>query len=173
MKMSESEQNECRICFESSRQESMVSPCDCCGSMKFVHKHCLLMWINTSHRLKCQVCGIQLRCQLTVKRPNLWTFIPQNFVHFLGDILVVLHICFIMICTQLLGAHVLMIVFRHKCLSIDLSDKLLDLFCKVLVSNVMITSTVLNTYCFIICLSELKTSFTDRWNQFFEYSFSE
>ena len=171
--MTESEPNECRICYDTLRQDSMISPCNCSGSMKYVHKQCLLSWINTMHGLKCHVCGIQYRCRLTVKRPHFWSFVRQDFRHFLGDFLVLMHICFVLICSQILGVYVLNAVFKHKCSSIHLSDRLMNKLCKVLVANVMVISTSLNTFCFIIFWSEFRQLVVDRWNQFSEFSFSE
>jgi len=58
---------ECRIC-QSTEDElpeeerdvnPMVSPCDCNGSLKYVHKECVIEWMRTSGQLICGVCRTQ------------------------------------------------------------------------------------------------------------------
>ena len=36
----------CRICLSSSEPLTLLEPCDCIGSVRYVHKHCLLTWIT-------------------------------------------------------------------------------------------------------------------------------
>ena len=36
----------CRYCLEESEPEDLVSPCDCQGSCKYVHKQCLREWFR-------------------------------------------------------------------------------------------------------------------------------
>jgi E3 ubiquitin-protein ligase DOA10 len=35
----------CKYCLQSDNQESIISPCLCNGSIKYVHKKCLIEWI--------------------------------------------------------------------------------------------------------------------------------
>lgn len=37
---------ECRICLESGVDEALISPCNCTGSLKYVHSECLQSWIE-------------------------------------------------------------------------------------------------------------------------------
>jgi len=51
----------CRFCFEpDTTPTSLVSPCRCSGSSKYVHKACLLRWQETTqikrHKTHCQQC---------------------------------------------------------------------------------------------------------------------
>ena len=52
----------CRFCFESnsSKKNPLISPCQCKGTAKYVHRDCLLKWqANTTvdaHRFVCQSC---------------------------------------------------------------------------------------------------------------------
>ena len=51
----------CRFCFEGPETNNpLVSPCDCKGSMKYVHVQCIKKWrINTTNpewHYKCQLC---------------------------------------------------------------------------------------------------------------------
>ena len=37
----------CRICYEDNEDVSkLLSPCACSGSMEYIHKHCLIKWIE-------------------------------------------------------------------------------------------------------------------------------
>ena len=52
---------ECRICFSSSpSQGQLITPCDCSGSLQYVHENCLSHWrtIEEGHRPRatCEVC---------------------------------------------------------------------------------------------------------------------
>uniref|UniRef100_A0A182XQ90 RING-CH-type domain-containing protein n=1 Tax=Anopheles quadriannulatus TaxID=34691 RepID=A0A182XQ90_ANOQN len=46
----------CRICQGSSDEISMISPCLCKGSMKYVHLECLELWLNRSGLTRCELC---------------------------------------------------------------------------------------------------------------------
>jgi len=52
---------ECRICREECPAASMISPCACRGSIRYVHPRCLHAWRHSDHRrtLRCSVCGLQ------------------------------------------------------------------------------------------------------------------
>lgn len=39
----------CRICLETGNAEDLISPCDCSGSLEWVHQSCLKLWL-----LKCE-----------------------------------------------------------------------------------------------------------------------
>jgi len=57
----------CRICYEetSSKDNPLIRPCKCSGSMKFIHKLCLQKWRMLSpqseHVHKCSVCKQEYR----------------------------------------------------------------------------------------------------------------
>ena len=51
------ESDSCRVCMESSEETSqLIKPCNCKGSVEFIHFHCLKEWIDHSH--DDNVCGI-------------------------------------------------------------------------------------------------------------------
>jgi len=52
---------ECRICYQDSTNEKLISPCNCKGSMKYIHRSCLEKCIFSS---KSNICGI---CKNTYK----------------------------------------------------------------------------------------------------------
>ncbi|XP_063241120.1 E3 ubiquitin-protein ligase MARCHF3-like [Bacillus rossius redtenbacheri] len=52
----------CRICLGLS-EESLLSPCQCVGSLAFVHRSCLEKWLSSSGRDYCELCGHKYRVQ--------------------------------------------------------------------------------------------------------------
>ena len=46
--------DECRICKNSSH--SLINPCKCDGTIKYVHKSCLKTWIAVSRSEFCEIC---------------------------------------------------------------------------------------------------------------------
>ena len=52
----------CRICrSEETKQEQLNNPCLCSGSIKYVHKECLIRWIREGRHDKrwCELCGYE------------------------------------------------------------------------------------------------------------------
>ena len=45
----------CRICYNESEEESLLSPCNCAGSIKYVHQSCLLKWLK-ARKPVCELC---------------------------------------------------------------------------------------------------------------------
>jgi hypothetical protein len=54
---------ECRICQQSDQtnDNSLVSPCDCRGSVGFIHQKCLEHWVKVSEKLTCDLCKKDLK----------------------------------------------------------------------------------------------------------------
>jgi len=51
------EEEICKVCRgPSEEEEPLRSPCDCKGSIKFVHQRCLQDWLAHSQSKKCEVC---------------------------------------------------------------------------------------------------------------------
>lgn len=48
----------CRICMcnKETKGNPLIHPCKCCGSLKWIHKDCLLKWITTSNNYECPQC---------------------------------------------------------------------------------------------------------------------
>jgi len=47
----------CRICHgEQSNEAPLIAPCNCSGSMKYVHQECIQTWLKSSHSLTCELC---------------------------------------------------------------------------------------------------------------------
>ena len=54
----ENEAESCRICLSNDSTGNMISPCDCTGSMKKVHRKCLNQWQKVKNlNGHCEICG--------------------------------------------------------------------------------------------------------------------
>ena len=53
---SDLETDVCRICHSGDEAESLISPCLCTGSVKFVHHTCLMSWLQRAVMSKCELC---------------------------------------------------------------------------------------------------------------------
>jgi hypothetical protein len=57
----------CRICHESRQEqhEALISPCDCQGSLRYVHASCMDRWrllnMDNANRVRCQLCRAPFR----------------------------------------------------------------------------------------------------------------
>ncbi|XP_061409522.1 E3 ubiquitin-protein ligase MARCHF3 isoform X1 [Lethenteron reissneri] len=49
----------CRICHEGSAQEELLSPCECTGTLGWVHRSCLEHWLAASNTSYCELCHFQ------------------------------------------------------------------------------------------------------------------
>ena len=57
----------CRICHSVTDLETLVNPCLCTGSMKYVHESCLLNWLKSSVKTKCELCLHEVPVKKLVK----------------------------------------------------------------------------------------------------------
>ena len=53
---SDVESDVCRICHSGDEVESLISPCLCTGTVKFVHHTCLMSWLQRVVMSKCELC---------------------------------------------------------------------------------------------------------------------
>ena len=52
----------CRICLNDQLNQEIISPCNCSGSMKYVHKKCLYKWLKVKgFNCKCEICEYQFK----------------------------------------------------------------------------------------------------------------
>lgn len=49
----------CKICYEYDKPEKLLSPCNCKGTIKFVHKSCVKDWIKFSGKSVCSECNAE------------------------------------------------------------------------------------------------------------------
>lgn len=47
---------ECRICLDDNKDELYKNICNCKGSLHYIHKYCLLHWIQNKNDLTCEIC---------------------------------------------------------------------------------------------------------------------
>src|ERR1700761_9510409 len=71
--------NECRVCFETTDHNLMVSPCDCRGSLAYIHFQCLKNCIERSGQQKCGICGQNwLGIEFVKKRKGFTDFLNEE-----------------------------------------------------------------------------------------------
>ncbi|XP_029174735.1 E3 ubiquitin-protein ligase MARCH1-like [Nylanderia fulva] len=46
----------CRVCYEGENEGRLISPCQCAGSIQFIHIHCLEYSANITNNLYCDIC---------------------------------------------------------------------------------------------------------------------
>ncbi|CAF3470610.1 unnamed protein product [Rotaria socialis] len=46
----------CRICYSTGDLQSLISPCQCSGTMGILHQNCLERWLEISNTNKCEIC---------------------------------------------------------------------------------------------------------------------
>lgn len=67
-------QNRCRICLSPNTVGLVEIPCDCSGSIGFVHKICLRRWMHTVRNFNtCEIC--RERYEFAVYGPGLKTLL--------------------------------------------------------------------------------------------------
>jgi hypothetical protein len=81
---------ECRCCKETNDDQNMISPCNCSGSLKYIHRTCLKQWIETSGNFRtCNVCRTEYNGQIVIKGNSFLQFVTQG-IAFLKRFLLVL-----------------------------------------------------------------------------------
>ncbi|KAK6624283.1 hypothetical protein RUM44_011142 [Polyplax serrata] len=84
----------CRICQGSSSSiNQLISPCNCKGTLAYVHFTCLERWLNSSSRISCELCHFQYNA-LQSRRYTLWESLrlwlrhPINWRHLQADLFI-------------------------------------------------------------------------------------
>ncbi|XP_047135836.1 E3 ubiquitin-protein ligase MARCHF2 isoform X1 [Hydra vulgaris] len=77
----------CRICLENS--DNLIAPCECSGTMKYVHESCIVKWLtqptekNLGVKSTCEICLSEVVVKpLGYKPIYKWTF-PKNSFDFM------------------------------------------------------------------------------------------
>lgn len=72
----------CRFCQESENTDEnrLIAPCNCIGSVKYVHINCLYRWIESSNTNRCNLCGSEYAH--TIEYTGV---IPESFITLLID----------------------------------------------------------------------------------------
>lgn len=64
--MDSDEEKICKVCQEVDN-EKLIAPCNCSGSVKYIHEACLEKWIRTSKNgTTCPTCGSRYRDEFIV-----------------------------------------------------------------------------------------------------------
>ncbi|CAG9863406.1 unnamed protein product [Phyllotreta striolata] len=83
----------CRICHTNTVHECLISPCNCRGTMEYVHLSCLERWLNQSSRNYCELCMYRFKAMKTKRYKlceslKLWVRHPRNRDHIGSDALI-------------------------------------------------------------------------------------
>ena len=89
----EEEKKTCRICYlEGGKDDPFISPCECSGTMEYVHEDCMKLWLSkvsqpsevkTVHEAHCEVCGSLIRFRIKeVWCLNEWEVTKQGFTRY-------------------------------------------------------------------------------------------
>ncbi|KAF2896834.1 hypothetical protein ILUMI_09344 [Ignelater luminosus] len=65
----------CRICYDGDKDEPIITPCRCRGTVAFVHRSCLETWLAESNTTSCELCHHVYRTERTPKytaRQSIW-----------------------------------------------------------------------------------------------------
>uniref|UniRef100_A0A4W5MT16 RING-type E3 ubiquitin transferase n=1 Tax=Hucho hucho TaxID=62062 RepID=A0A4W5MT16_9TELE len=63
----------CRICHcEGDDDSPLITPCNCTGSLRFVHQTCLQQWIKSSDTRCCELCKYQFIMETKLKPLRKW-----------------------------------------------------------------------------------------------------
>lgn len=52
----------CRICYE---PVDLITVCKCDGTLKFVHRDCIVKWIDISKRKTCELCNAHYKIKIS------------------------------------------------------------------------------------------------------------
>lgn len=74
----------CRICYDNNKDEPIITPCRCKGTVAFIHRSCLETWLAESNTTKCELChyvyGTERTPRFTAQQ-SIWHWIshqPRN-----------------------------------------------------------------------------------------------
>lgn len=60
----------CRVCLDGDEDKHLISPCRCCGSLKYIHEECLKTWLAAQDKdmeaAKCEICHTQFTMKIEV-----------------------------------------------------------------------------------------------------------
>ncbi|EDO43593.1 predicted protein [Nematostella vectensis] len=101
----------CRICHGGPTTEMLIAPCRCCGSAKYVHQSCLLMWFDRKQDKTCELCLYKVEMKPKgLKPPTKWK-LPNRSCDFVA----VLFSLFCLVLISFIG--LVMWVASNRCLS--------------------------------------------------------
>ena len=141
-------QHKCRICMsefdtETTDQDSQyVSPCECTGTMEFVHRSCLKQWIEVKKSDSCEVCNQKYNLPLRVVRYMTYSEYvesdPSSLVQlmvFVGAMAVL-----ILLASLIFGWIAIFRILKHMIMTGSRPDSLSQFFCGPSVMYAMFVS---------------------------------
>lgn len=160
------ELKECKICLSDYNQNLMISPCDCNGSLKYVHINCLEYYHftpNTNNSI-CEICGFRYLQKTEFNKELIYKLLGIYFIIFLNNVLstMILFECefiyFIMI-----GLYLIMfnIIFElKKCYQVNIDSYLPEKY-NLTESNYIVLlnnykSHLITSYIFVILFKFLE-----------------
>ena len=67
---------QCRICFEEDYRFNLLKPCACSGTLEYVHRNCLIRWLQHKNTLnpysgsECEICKQTIRGNYATQNHN-------------------------------------------------------------------------------------------------------
>ncbi|KAM3129336.1 hypothetical protein pb186bvf_018552 [Paramecium bursaria] len=155
---SQSDSKSCRICLSDEECSTFLNPCKCNGSLRYIHEHCLKVWILEKqgvdkleqNQVKCEVCNQQFVMSMK--------FIKQLMPKMLQSASRAKKVCWvieIIMALIFLGALAGIIAY----IAIDNQNPLL--FAAVTVLMILVVLTTLITY--ISCIEHMTVEFVEQW----------
>lgn len=77
----------CRICYET--HTPLLAPCNCSGTIKYVHPSCLREWLEYKQSTVCDVCKTEYK---------IFQYFLITFLRFLISVIMFIYFCFILLC---------------------------------------------------------------------------
>ncbi|XP_063907397.1 E3 ubiquitin-protein ligase MARCHF2-like [Zophobas morio] len=71
----------CRICYDNDKDEALIAPCHCKGTVAFVHRSCLERWLAESNTTMCELCHVVFRTERSPKytsRQSIWRWLKSH-----------------------------------------------------------------------------------------------
>uniref|UniRef100_A0A914CNT2 RING-CH-type domain-containing protein n=1 Tax=Acrobeloides nanus TaxID=290746 RepID=A0A914CNT2_9BILA len=69
----------CRICLDDTGTSELISPCNCRGTMEFVHRECLDKWYDVSGETVCGTCLGEYEAECIGLKPiSRWWNLPRE-----------------------------------------------------------------------------------------------
>ncbi|EFA09347.1 E3 ubiquitin-protein ligase MARCHF2 [Tribolium castaneum] len=71
----------CRICYDNDKDEALIAPCHCKGTVAFVHRSCLERWLAESNTTMCELCHVVFRTERSPKytsQQSIWRWLRSH-----------------------------------------------------------------------------------------------
>lgn len=108
---------QCRICLEEDRPDTMIAPCRCIGTSKYIHLHCLKEYTRFYPTGICTVCNTYMRYQPPFERFLRWLmFLSIALLLLLSQAHIVAKVGIGLALFTMIGAFTI-----HNCLTHELS----------------------------------------------------